>query len=418
MSGAEKSAAAEWKRHWPMVAAAMAGFSFNGVASVTLGVFIPALREEFGWSVAQIAAGTTAFALTSTPLAPFAGALVDRWGPRPVALLGVGLSALVFAAFSLVDGAYWQYLLTWVIFSIVALGIRTIVWNSAISAQFTVSRGLAIAVVLTGVAFTSAFGPGLTHWLIESYGWRSAYLGIGLGWGGAAFLLALLFFHDPRNRRQPGPAEPGETGTAAQLPGGLTLRQAIRDTRLQRLTLAIFLQTVMSTAVAVLVVPLLISQGIGKGEAAGMAAIVGLSSLAGKLGAGALVDRIQASLLPFAGFALPALGFGLMLQSHGDALMLSAGLVCIGMAGGATLQMANYLVSRYAGVRHFGKIFGVVSSLMGLAGGIGPLVGGLIFDFTGGYIALMVAGIPLALIAGLAVYGLGPYPVYEPEAAK
>lgn len=66
------------------------------------------------------------------------------------------------------------------------------------------------------------------------------------------------------------------------------------------------------------------------------------------------------------------------------------------------------------GVRHFG----VVLSLMGLAGGIGQLAGGFIFAFTGRYTALMVAGIPLAPIAGLAVYGLGPYPVYAPEAEK
>lgn len=417
MNAARPTAAAEWKRHWPMVLAAMAGFSFNGVATVTLGLFIPQLRGEFGWTVAQIAAGTSIFALVSTPLAPFAGALVDRWGPRPVALLGLALSSLVFASFSLVDGAYWQYLLTWAVFSIVALGIRTIVWNSAVSAQFTASRGLAIAMVLSGVAITTSFGPGITHWLIESQGWRGAYLAIGLGWGGLALLLSLLFFHDLRSRKSTGETASAANVAPAELPGGLTLSQAVRDRRLQRITLAIFLQTLLSTAMAVLIVPVLISLGIGKAEAAGMAAIVGLSSFAGKLGAGALVDRIQAALLPFAGFALPALAFAFILLGRDHVLPVSAGLVCLGLAGGATLQLSNYLVSRYAGVRHFGKIFGVVSSLMGLAGGIGPVVGGLIFDFTGSYIALMVAGIPLALIAGLAVFGLGPYPNYEPEPA-
>ncbi len=417
MNEGRPTAAAEWKRYWPMVLAAMAGFSFNGVGTITLGLFIPQLRGEFGWTVAQIAAGTSVFALVSMPLAPFAGALVDRFGPRPVALLGLAFSSLVFASFSLLDGAYWQYLLTWAVFSIVALGIRTIVWNSAISAQFTASRGLAIAMVLAGVAITSSFGPSITHWLIESQGWRGAYAAIGLGWGGLALLLALLFFHDLRSRRRTGEVAALADATPAALPGGLTLGQAVRDFRLQRITLAIFLQTLMSTAMAVLIVPVLISLGIGKAEAAGMAAIVGLSSLAGKLGAGALVDRIQAAWLPFTGFALPALGFALILLGRDHGLPVSAGLVCIGLAGGATLQLSNYLVSRYAGVRHFGKIFGIVSSLMGLAGGIGPVVGGLIFDLTGSYLALMVAGIPLALVAGMAVYGLGPYPVHEPEPA-
>jgi MFS family permease len=204
---------------------------------------------------------------------------------------------------------------------------------------------------------------------------------------------------------------------ATSVPGGLTFGEALRDRRLQRITLAIFLQSIMSTAMAVLVVPVLVSLGIGKAEAAGMAGIVGIGAFAGKLLAGALVDRFQSPLLPFSAFALPALGYSTILLGRDMAVLVSTGLFCIALGGGATLQMSNYLVSRYAGVRHFGKIFGVVSSIMSLATGIGPLVGGMIFDFTGTYIALMVAAIPMALVAGTAVFGLGPYPVYEPEPA-
>ena len=47
---------------------------------------------------------------------------------------------------------------------------------------------------------------------------------------------------------------------------------------------------------------------------------------------------------------------------------------------------------------------------MGLAAGISPLVAGLIFDRTGSYDLLLIAGIPLALVAGLLVSTLGRYP--------
>jgi cyanate permease len=51
---------------------------------------------------------------------------------------------------------------------------------------------------------------------------------------------------------------------------------------------------------------------------------------------------------------------------------------------------------------------------MAAAAGIGPLVAGGIFDLTGGYALLLMAGVPAAIMAALAVFRLGPYPVFEP----
>ena len=79
-----------------------------------------------------------------------------------------------------------------------------------------------------------------------------------------------------------------------------------------------------------------------------------------------------------------------------------------------TFKITIYLTTRYAGVAHFGKIFGLISSLMGLAGGFGPLIGGIIFDTTGSYTALLLLAIPVAFAAGLSVAGLGPYPTFPP----
>ena len=76
------------------------------------------------------------------------------------------------------------------------------------------------------------------------------------------------------------------------------------------------------------------------------------------------------------------------------------------------MQVTTYLTTRYAGVLHFGKIFGIMSSLMGLAGGIGPLLGATIFDTTGSYTLLLAIAVPAGLIAGLLVWNLGPYPHY------
>ena len=53
----EGSAAAEWRAHWPVVMAAMAGMAVASLISYSSGLFIEPLEKEFGWSRAEIAAG-------------------------------------------------------------------------------------------------------------------------------------------------------------------------------------------------------------------------------------------------------------------------------------------------------------------------------------------------------------------------
>jgi len=85
--------------------------------------------------------------------------------------------------------------------------------------------------------------------------------------------------------------------------------------------------------------------------------------------------------------------------------------VCIlGYANGAFMQVCAYLTSLYCGIRNFGKIFGIISSIIALGLCLGPLIAGLIFDSMGTYMPLLIGAIPAAIVSGLLVSALGPYP--------
>ncbi len=415
MTEAAKTSAQEWRAHWPLVMAATFGLSFGAMPTVTLGLFMQPLNAEFGWTASQVALGMTIFALITTPLTPFAGALVDRYGARAVGLPSLGLTGLMFAAFALMGGPLWQWFAVWVLYSLASLGIRTPVWNSAVSANFLAGRGFAIAVVLSGMAVTQMLAPTIAHWLTENYGWRVAYAGLGLGWGGMGFILVLFFFHDARSAKGRARAATAESEAPRQLPGGLTLRAALRDRRILRIATAMLLQALIGGAIGVHLVPLLGTMGISRGEAAALAGALGIGSFCGKLISGWMVDQFKFAFLPFLAFSLPGLGYALLLALGQGSLAMSAiAILLVGLGGGATLQITIYLTSRYGGVAHFGKIFGIISSLMGLAGGLGPLFGAVIFDATGNYSALLLFAIPVALIAALSISGLGPYPHFPP----
>jgi MFS family permease len=147
-------------------------------------------------------------------------------------------------------------------------------------------------------------------------------------------------------------------------------------------------------------------------QAAEIAALAGIGGLVGKFLSGWLLDRIQGSLVPFSSFAIGALGYFLLLDMGHTRGELVLGTLSLGYAGGAGLQVSTYLISRYAGLRNFGVIFGTIASSMMLGTSFGPLIAGRIHDVTGSYGALLWTAMPVMLVCSLLFVGLGPYPQF------
>lgn len=412
MEGSQQTAAQEWQAHWGLVFSGALGLGLIALPATTLGLFMEPLQQDFGWSRTRISFGMTLFALITTPLAPFAGALADRYGSRKIALPGLALNGLALAAFALLTGFFWHYLFAWVVYSFTQLLIRTTVWNRAASVAFSASRGLALAVMMGGMPLVQTIAPIIVHWLMQGYGWRAAFAAMGLGWGGIALITAIFLFRETPVRTSAAAAVHG--GAAPRFPaGGLTFGQAVRDTRIQRIALAMLLQSAMAAALSIHMFPLLTQTGVARVDAAGIVATLGVAALAGQLVTGWLADRVRSTMLPVACFGLPAMAYLLLLQGGGTGFLLMGGVLCAGYAGSACVTVTTYLVSRYGGVRHFGKIYGLISSCMGLGAGTGPLIAGRIFDQTGSYTGFLLLGMGLAVTASLAVFRLGPYPDHE-----
>lgn len=403
------SARQEWRAHWPIALAGMFGYSMVAIPTIVLGLVMQPLEAEFGWSRSLVSLSLTVVAVITTPLSPVAGSLADRFGARNVAVPGLFLNALALAGLALMTGAAWLWLFAWAVYAFTQLAIRSMIFTSAISGAFTASRGLAIAVVLGGVAVVQTFLPRVTQWITDDYGWRSAFVAIGLGWGGIAFLLCLLFFRDLRQR---GPAKPGDTVVPAA--GGLTPRQALRDSRLLRVAFAIILQSAMVGAYSVHIVPLLGELSLSRAQAATISGLGGFAGLAGQLVTGALADRARGSWLPVLCFLLPGLGYVLLWYTGGSLWMVSIGVLIGGYAAGAAMNISIYLASRYAGVRHFGTVFGLISAGMGLTAGLSPFLLARLYDTTGSYAHFIALAVVSAGLAAIAVFRLGPYPDFAP----
>jgi MFS family permease len=407
-------ARAEWRQNWPLVISAMLGLSMTTIVVASLGLFIEPLGREFGWSRVQVTSGLLLYALMGVLLSPLVGAAIDRWGTRPIALPGVVLAGLSIAALGFANGSVAQWLGLWLVYSVFAVGIKATLWTAAVSGVFNAGRGLALAVVLCGIAVGTASSPVIAQALIAAQGWRTAYAAMGLGWGSVVLLLALVFFFDARSRRRPSPAA-AQTQAAMPVLTGLTASEALRDSSLRRIAAMVLIATLLLTALNVHFVPMLTAGGISASFAARMAMLIGIMAVCGKLGTAWAIDRLPVGLVAGIGFALPALPYAGMLIAPASVPVVILSALALGLAGGAYMHASTYLTSRFGGMRSFGKIFGVMASLIALGTGVGPVLAGAIYDATGSYRLLLISGIPLALVGGLLAASLGRFPDWNAQ---
>lgn len=391
------------------------GFSFHSIATYASGLFIEPLEQEFGWSRSQISIGLAIAAIATVPLSPVVGAFIDKWGSRRIALPGLVLTACSLAAFGTVSNSMAHWIALWCAYAFIGLSVKSTVWTHAISSTFNAGRGLALAVMLSGTALAQALVPPSARWLIADVGWREAWFWLGFGWCMPALLLAFLFLKDrPRQELEGvlGSAPVGEDGqgdtrqdVAHSDDGSMTIRQALRAPALLKLALATFIMMTLGLAVIVHLVPILSERGLTRETAAWVAGLSGIAGIAGKLITGALMDKLDGAKVGAVTLGSAALGFMLMVLPTGDTGTI-AGAAIVGYAVGTKLQVTAYLTSHLTGMRSFGKIFGLMNSVTAFSAGLGPFLSGVVYDNSGSYTYLLMAGIPGSIISASLIMSL------------
>jgi len=413
------SAKKEWQAGWTLVLAASLGFSFFSVMLASTGLFMGPLGEEFGWSRTLLSSGPSIAVVATALLGPFLGALVDRFGTRKVALPGLVLTMLSIASFGLLDGSAVQWVALWVVFGIVSVSIKSTAWTTAVVGVFQKSRGLALGLTLAGTAVAQSAVPPLGNFLISEFGWRGGFVWLGMGWGGITLFFCLLFLFDARDRiaRQRKVDEragrtPATETPAVELPG-LTIPQAWRDSALWRLAVSNFIVMLLTMGLAIHLFPILTEAGVSRDNAAWLVGLSGLAGIAGKLVTGVLLDRYRPNWIGGITLGAAALAFALLLDGIRSPAMILIALLVNGYAAGTKTHITGFLTAGYAGMKNFGAIYGLMSSLMALAAGMGPMLAGLVYDFTGDYRLFLIAGTMGCALGGALIFSMPRYPDWE-----
>jgi MFS family permease len=404
------TAAQEWRRGWTLVLAAFVGFSYNSVMIAAAGVLIEPLSKEFTWDRAQASSGVSIAGAISAILSPFFGIFIDRWGTRLIALPGLVLTAFVVASFALFNGSTAVWIGLWCLYGVVTMGVKSTIWTTSVAGAFSSARGLALGITVSGAAFGQAVTPPLANWLITEFGWREAMVWLGFGWAGFALLLCVPFLHDfhlqPSVKNAEGPK------SRPDLPG-LSVREAWRDGALWRIAISTF--CIMTVTIGLLVhqFQILVEAGVTRSHAAWLTSLFGIAGILGKLVTGVLMDRFSPNWVGGVTLASTAIAFLLLMDDVRTPVLIVIAMVMNGYAAGTKLQIVSYLTTRFAGLKNFGKIFGMMAAVISTGTSIGPVFVGWLHDVTGSYTWFLVLGIVGSLISGLLILTLPKYPVWE-----
>lgn len=405
--------AAEWRAHWPLVLTAFFGMSMTSVAIHSTGLVMAPLAGEFSWSRTQITAGVTLASVLSIPLSPFLGALIDRFGVRRLAVPGTILTTFGIAGIALANGSPVQWLLLWACLGLAMLLIKTTIWTAAITNTFYAGRSMAISVVLCGTAFTAIAVPPLMQFLTDNFGWRQGYATLALLWGVPTALLTYFCLFDARDREmRESVKDGGKIAASTDLPG-LTVKEAVRSLTLWRIGIATLIMLLLGSSLVVHKVPMLTEFGMERATAAWLASLTGVAAVFGKLVTGWMMERWDAGLVGSSTNLATALALIMLLEPFRMPTTIVLGMMVVGYAGGTKLQLCVYLTGVYAGLRNYGMIFGVMASVVAVAGGLGPFVGGAIYDLLGSYQGLIITAIPASVASALLILRLGEYPEWS-----
>lgn len=373
--------------------------SVTPVINGTFGVFLVPVTEALGWSRTEFSAVLLIMAIVGVVGYPVGGRLADRYGVRPVALIGNACFALCVAALALSNSQRpWVYIL-YAITGLAGTFSSCVLLMKPISLWFTRHRGLLFAL-------TSAFGinigiavlPFLVAEVMADYGWRAAYVALG-----ASTLLvgfpAIMLLRNPPTRVLGAPA------VATFLPG-VTSREASRQPAFWLLMFSVALGAGSLSAMLTHMVPLLTDRGIPVTIAATVFATTALCNASWQIVIGAMVDRSKAPR--FAGLFLIVATVGLVLIGTATSFgWLILGATLVGIGSGTEYGLLPCVIPRYFGVKCFSEIYGTIFGVSILVSGFTPMLMGLAFDTNGNY-NLALAVIALALICSAVLLCLMP----------
>jgi MFS family permease len=376
-------------------------------AMFSLPVFLLTISRDTGWSVTAVSSAMTLGFLTMAVGSLAWGNLSDRFGPRPIVLMGSVLLATGLALASRTTSLIaFQFL-----FGIVVGGACAAIFApmmACVTGWFDTHRSLAVSLVSAGMGMAPLTMSPLAAWLISHHDWRVSMQII-------AGLVAVLMIPTALLVRRPPAMATGAPSAAEDGPRAeMSLRQAIRSPQFIILLLTNFFCCATHSGPIFHTVSYAITCGIPTIAAVSIYSLEGLAGLGGRVAFGLLGDRFGAKRVLVSGLLLQAFGaLAYVFVRELDEFYAVAALFGFVYAG--VMPLYAVLARENFPLRMMGTVIGGTAMAGSLGMATGPVAGGLIYDTFASYTWLYAGSFGLGLFAFLIAMTFKPFPRPQEE---
>ena len=369
--------------------------------------------HEAGWSIVTISAAVSANLVLYGLTAPFAAALMERFGLRRVVSTGLLLIA-AGSGLSALAGAAWQLVLTWGVLIGLGTGSMALVFAATVAnAWFVKRRGLVMGILTAGgAAGQLVFLPAVAY-LVEATSWKIASLLIAAA-AVAVLPLVVVLLHDrpadlglapyggDRLVAPPRPVRGNAAGLALA-----ALHQAARTKPFWALAGAFAICGATTNGlIGIHFIPSAHDHGMATTTAAGLLMLVGVFDIVGTVASGWLTDRIDPRWLLLAYYSFRGVGLLLLPWLLADTVHPSmvVFIVVYGLDWVATVPPTVVLCRRLFGDQGT-IVFGWVFASHQLGAAAAALTAGIIRDSFGAYTYAWFGGAALCALAAVLSIG-------------
>jgi MFS family permease len=397
----------------------------------TFSVFYPAIVKNFGWGRGNTALMFSITIIVYGFMAPAAGSLVDRFGPRLILPVGAFIVGVGVALCSMAT-VQWHFYLFYGI--MVAAGLSLTGWTpltAIVSNWFVKKRGLAFGILSAGFGGSLVFAA-IAQFLISTFGWQIAY--VIMGAASVAIIVplcGLLMRSHPRDKgvfpdgvrsQAFEPKNQNEPLISTDLRGtwartSWTLSKAIRTYHFWLLFWIAFCLLGLAETIAIVhMVFFFRDVGYEAMKAAGIYSVFGVSFVIGNL-CSFLSDRLgrERVFVPSCLLSAMAVCLLFLIKDTSHPWLSFWYAVFFGLGIGTAAPVFFTTVADLFQGRHFGSIQGGVVLGFSLGGAIAPWLAGFLYDKTGSYfstflILLVSLVISLVLMRIVAPRKIRPIP--------
>jgi MFS family permease len=398
------------------VGVALGSVSGNAVSSTAIingpfSVFLLPVSASLGWTRSGFSAVLLVLAAIGLVSYAFFGRIADRYGARKTLIIGNLIFAATIAALSRASPVP---AVTYALFILAGLAgsiPSTVVIAKIVADWFDRWRGMVFALTATfGLSIGYMLLPIFGQWMIDSFGWRGAYLGF------SAFILLVgqpTFWFLLKNRTGPTAVADTENSASADAgtgtgTGGYTAAEARRSPVFWMILTAVCMGGLGFSAVTTHLVAMSIDRGMPpRGALIGISAVAA-SNLIFQGILGRLYDRLPSPRICVPAVLVMAVGLVVIVNARVTGMFILGG-VLIGVGAGADYSFLPYSLQRYFGLKAYGEIYGTAfgCNLFIVSGG--PLLLALSHDYLGSYNIGLVAIVVMFIASAIIMFRLPPY---------